>query len=234
MKATGKWLCLYVLPGADQTGEGRPRPERGALRHSVSCGLCLPRGRSSSSDPASLSPRDPKEFFGGSSGHSPPQPEDVNPVVPPPRTSRRFSVLFLRPGGGHPRFLFPRPKRGQPRRLLFLRPGRPLYQESAAIDRMEVKKRKRMRAEPKIRMWKLKDEDCGVKYRDEVRQVLGNGGGVLDTWDETSNAMRDVARKVLGVTSGQRKIDKELWWWTEEVQESLRGKRLTKKNWDFQ
>ncbi|XP_065667643.1 uncharacterized protein LOC136087941 [Hydra vulgaris] len=82
----------------------------------------------------------------------------------------------------------------------------------------EVKKKKRVRAEPKIRWWKLKDEDCCVKFRNELRQALG--GGVLDTWNETSNTVRDVARKILGVTSGQKKIDKETWWWNEEVHES--------------
>ncbi|XP_065646141.1 NACHT, LRR and PYD domains-containing protein 6-like isoform X3 [Hydra vulgaris] len=97
---------------------------------------------------------------------------------------------------------------------------------------LEVKKKKRVRAEPKIKWWKLKDEDCCVKFRDEVRQALS--GGVLDTWKGMSNTVRDVARKILGVTSRQKKIDKETWWWNEEVQESLRGKQLAKKNWHFQ
>ncbi|XP_065654616.1 uncharacterized protein LOC136081243 [Hydra vulgaris] len=97
---------------------------------------------------------------------------------------------------------------------------------------LDVKKKKRVRAEPKIRWWKLNDDDCCVKIRDEVRQALG--GGVLDTWDETSNTVRDVARKILGVISGQMKIDKETWWCNEEVQESLREKRLAEKNWHFQ
>ncbi|XP_065646357.1 uncharacterized protein LOC136076811 [Hydra vulgaris] len=80
---------------------------------------------------------------------------------------------------------------------------------------LEVKKKKRVRAEPKIKWWKLKDEDCCVKFRDEVRQALSNG--VLDTWKGMSNTVRDVARKILGVTSRQKKIDKETWWWNEEV-----------------
>ena len=44
----------------------------------------------------------------------------------------------------------------------------------------------------------------------------------------------DTARKVLGVSSKQRKEDKETWWWDEEVQESIRKKRLAKKRWDIQ
>ena len=46
--------------------------------------------------------------------------------------------------------------------------------------------------------------------------------------------MRDTARKVLGVSSKQRKEDNDTWWWDEEVQESIRTKRLAKKRWDIQ
>ena len=46
--------------------------------------------------------------------------------------------------------------------------------------------------------------------------------------------MRDTARKVLGVSSKQRKEDNETWWWDEEVQESIRKKRLAKKRWHIQ
>ena len=34
--------------------------------------------------------------------------------------------------------------------------------------------------------------------------------------------------------SKQRKEDKETWWWGEELQESMRKKRLAKKRWDIQ
>ncbi|KAK2917518.1 hypothetical protein Q8A73_004265 [Channa argus] len=39
-------------------------------------------------------------------------------------------------------------------------------------------------------------------------------------------------RRVLGVSSGKRKADKETWWWNEEVQECIQRKRLAKKKWD--
>ena len=47
-----------------------------------------------------------------------------------------------------------------------------------------------------------------------------------------ADVVRKTARKVLGVSSGQKKEDRDTWWWNEEVQESIRGKRLAKKNWD--
>ncbi|KAK3542477.1 hypothetical protein QTP86_027738 [Hemibagrus guttatus] len=40
-------------------------------------------------------------------------------------------------------------------------------------------------------------------------------------------------RKVVGVSSGRRKEDKETWWWNEEVQDSIQRKRLAKKKWDM-
>ena len=37
---------------------------------------------------------------------------------------------------------------------------------------METRKRRRMKAEPKIRWWKLRKEDCCEQFREEVKQAL--------------------------------------------------------------
>ncbi|KAI5611767.1 hypothetical protein C0J50_1408 [Silurus asotus] len=100
---------------------------------------------------------------------------------------------------------------------------------------LEVKKKRmRVRTERRIRWWKLKKEECSVRFREEVRQGLGGGEEMLDDWGTTGGVMREAARKVLGVTSGNRKQDKETWWWNEKVQESIRRKRLAKQKWDRQ
>ena len=99
---------------------------------------------------------------------------------------------------------------------------------------LEVRLRKRVRAEPRTRWWKLKEEDCCVEFREEVRQALDGGKDGWDDWATTAEVVREIARKVLGVTSGQRKEDKETWWWNEEVQESIRKKGLAKRKWDSQ
>ncbi|KAI5629253.1 hypothetical protein C0J50_8152, partial [Silurus asotus] len=100
---------------------------------------------------------------------------------------------------------------------------------------LEVKKerRRRVRTERRIRWWKLKEEDCSMRFRDEVRQGLGTGEEVLDDWATTAEVMKDTARKGLGVTSGNIKEDRETWW-KEEVQESIRRKMLTKQDSDQQ
>ncbi|KAK3535643.1 hypothetical protein QTP70_018435 [Hemibagrus guttatus] len=67
---------------------------------------------------------------------------------------------------------------------------------------------------------------------DEVRRVFPRV--VLpDDWESTAEVIRETGRKVLGVSSGRRKEDKETWWWNEEVQDSIQRKRLAKKKWDM-
>ncbi|KAI5610013.1 hypothetical protein C0J50_5366 [Silurus asotus] len=95
------------------------------------------------------------------------------------------------------------------------------------------KKRSSVRTKRRIRWWKLKEEECSVRFREEVRLGLGGGEEVLDDW-VTTVVMRMAARMVLGVTSGNGKEDKETWWWNEEVQESIRRKRWAKQKWDRQ
>ena len=43
--------------------------------------------------------------------------------------------------------------------------------------------------------------------------------------------LRKTAETVLGVTFGKRKRDREIWWWNEEVQESIKEKKAMKA-WD--
>ena len=90
------------------------------------------------------------------------------------------------------------------------------------------------KTEPMIKWWKLKKEDCCEEFREDIRRALGGEEDVPDDWTTTANIVRDTARKVLGVSSKQRKEDKDTWWWDEEVQESIRKKRLAKKRWDIQ
>ena len=98
---------------------------------------------------------------------------------------------------------------------------------------LETKKRKIAKAEPRIKLWKLKKEVCCEEFREEIRRTLGGKEELPDDWTTTAKVLRDTARKVLGVSVKQRKEDKETWWWNEEVQESIRKKRLAKKRWDM-
>ncbi|KAK3547940.1 hypothetical protein QTP70_001327 [Hemibagrus guttatus] len=74
--------------------------------------------------------------------------------------------------------------------------------------------------------------------REEHRVTYKSGGRstqvvLPDDWETTAEVIRETGRKVLGVSSGRRKEDKETWWWNEEIQDSIQSKRLAKKKWDM-
>ncbi|KAK3550446.1 hypothetical protein QTP86_025724, partial [Hemibagrus guttatus] len=96
-----------------------------------------------------------------------------------------------------------------------------------------VCKTKRSKIEKKTKWWKLKKEECCEEFRHKLRQALGGQVVLPDDWETTAEVIRETGRKVLGVSSGRRKEDKETWWWNEEVQDSVQRKRLAKKKWDM-
>ncbi|KAI5619044.1 hypothetical protein C0J50_21075 [Silurus asotus] len=55
---------------------------------------------------------------------------------------------------------------------------------------LEVKKRRRVRTERRIKCCKLKKEDYSVRFREEVRQGLGDGEEVLDDWATFGEVLR--------------------------------------------
>ncbi|KAK3535778.1 hypothetical protein QTP70_021098, partial [Hemibagrus guttatus] len=93
--------------------------------------------------------------------------------------------------------------------------------------------KKRSRIEKKTKWWTLKKEECCEEFRKKLRQALGGQVVLPDDWETTAEVIRETGRKVLGVSSGRRKEDKETWWWNEEVQDSIQRKRLAKKKWDM-
>ncbi|KAK2913101.1 hypothetical protein Q8A73_007214 [Channa argus] len=95
-----------------------------------------------------------------------------------------------------------------------------------------VRKIRRTKAEQRTKWWKLKKEECRLVFREELRQTLGGLEVLPDDWTTTANLIRETGRRVLGVSSGKRKADKETWWWNEAVQECIQRKRLAKKKWD--
>ncbi|KAK3560397.1 hypothetical protein QTP86_008488 [Hemibagrus guttatus] len=96
-----------------------------------------------------------------------------------------------------------------------------------------VCKTKRSEIEKKTKWWKLKKEECCEEFRQKLRQALGGQVVLPDDWETTAEVIRETGRKVLGVSSGRRKENKETWWWNEEVQDSIQRKTLAKKKWDM-
>ncbi|KAK3564262.1 hypothetical protein QTP86_011982 [Hemibagrus guttatus] len=96
-----------------------------------------------------------------------------------------------------------------------------------------VCKKKWSEIQKKTKWWKLKKEECCEEFRKTLSQALGGQVVLPDDWETTAEVIRETGRKVLGVSSGRRKENKETWWWNEEVQDSVQRKRLAKKKWDM-
>ncbi|KAL7870356.1 hypothetical protein SRHO_G00078530 [Serrasalmus rhombeus] len=52
--------------------------------------------------------------------------------------------------------------------------------------RLETKKRKRVKTEPKIRWWKLKEEDGCRQFREKLQQALGGSEELPEDWETTA------------------------------------------------
>ncbi|KAK3539551.1 hypothetical protein QTP70_010289 [Hemibagrus guttatus] len=71
------------------------------------------------------------------------------------------------------------------------------------------KKRSKIKIEKKTKWWKLKKEECCEEFKQKLRQALGGQVVLPDDWETTAEVIRVTGRKVLGVSSGRRKEDKE-------------------------
>jgi len=80
------------------------------------------------------------------------------------------------------------------------------------VSRIKKKKKGRVvKGKPQIRRWKLKMSNCSIKFKEEVMRALGGAEELPDEWEVSAAVVRETARKILGVSSGWRKEDKETW-----------------------
>ncbi|XP_063620491.1 uncharacterized protein LOC134792945 isoform X2 [Cydia splendana] len=101
--------------------------------------------------------------------------------------------------------------------------------------KVHILKRKE-RLPPKIRWKMLEKYECAKKLKErvidkmiEMKDMEGLNGN--ECWKEMANCIRRVAKDVLGESKGKGIIDKETWWWNEEVQEILKQKKQAFREW---
>ena len=86
------------------------------------------------------------------------------------------------------------------------------------LDIQRGKKRKPEQATPRIKWWRLREDNLKVQFREKV----------LDKVRPVESL-----QEVLGMTTGRRPPgDKETWWWNDEVQEVIKAKKVAKKIWE--
>ncbi|XP_067129896.1 uncharacterized protein [Centruroides vittatus] len=87
---------------------------------------------------------------------------------------------------------------------------------------------------PKIKWWLLKGERA-IKFREKVISVINRNtkcdDSVDEWWTQVAREIRRIAKELLGETKPARKIEKEVWWWNEEVKKAIREKKDAFKSW---
>jgi len=88
--------------------------------------------------------------------------------------------------------------------------------------------------EPRVCVWKLKEEKTCEEYqgmvRDKVEEAEWKYFDVNEHWLQMKNIMMDTAQVTCGLSKGPCR-HKETWWWNEEVAESIREKKTRYGNW---
>ncbi|KAG8223660.1 hypothetical protein J437_LFUL001767 [Ladona fulva] len=86
-------------------------------------------------------------------------------------------------------------------------------------------KRKCIRPQ-KIKWWKLKEEGPRDKFVQKVLLELKSPVDVQEWWEVNIKTIKKIGEEVLGKRSGKgAPPEKETWWWGEEVQNKIKGKR---------
>ena len=104
-----------------------------------------------------------------------------------------------------------------------------------AVLRTKEAKRKRRTREKRIKIWTLKGEKV-TEYRDNVEEEyqLGADTNTKESWNSFKKVVMRAAEEICGTTKGGKHLERETWWWNEEVHESLRRKKDSFKKWQVQ
>ena len=100
-----------------------------------------------------------------------------------------------------------------------------------------MKKMKTPSRNKRIKTWELKGEKK-IEFRSKVERAReeryenGNPESPQEIWGDMKEIMVPVAADVCGRTSGRPKLDKETWWWNQEVQAAIKEKSIARKIWE--
>ncbi|PZC80720.1 hypothetical protein B5X24_HaOG214121 [Helicoverpa armigera] len=89
---------------------------------------------------------------------------------------------------------------------------------------------------PNIKWHRLEKADLAEEFRNAVVDKIIEMGdmnerSVNECWSEMAMTIRMTARRILGESKAKSVIEKETWWWSTEVQEVLREKKVKFKEW---
>ena len=92
------------------------------------------------------------------------------------------------------------------------------------------------KGEPRIKWWRLADEEVEHEFRNRVLSSVGEVEEleeVEDWWKTISEIFRKAGEEILGKSSGKKpKKSKETWWWSPNCREAIEKKKNAKKTYD--
>nr|XP_049699855.1 craniofacial development protein 2-like [Helicoverpa armigera] len=109
---------------------------------------------------------------------------------------------------------------------------RPLIMDVILTSRPKAKERR----PPKIKWHLLGKAELAREFRKVVVDKMIEMGemnekNVNECWSGMATCIRKAARSILGESKGNGVIEKETWWWVEEVQSVLKEKKMKFKEW---
>jgi len=130
--------------------------------------------------------------------------------------------------------LYKRSKMSEVRNFKVIKGETAAKQHHLIIGEFNIKRGRKgkKRAIPKIKWWNLKDEDQRSLFRERVLEQIELREGVEEWWNLNASMIRQAAEEILGMTSGKGPPnDKETWWWKEEISETIKQKKITRKEY---
>jgi len=100
--------------------------------------------------------------------------------------------------------------------------------------RFNTTKRRHKKFEPRVRVWKLKEERTYEEYKsmvgDKVEEEEWKHLDVNEHWHKMKKTMMETAQQICGMSKGPCR-HKETWWWNEVVAEAVREKMIKYGKW---
>ena len=105
-----------------------------------------------------------------------------------------------------------------------------------AMDmRLNTTKKLHKKFEPRVHVWKLKEEKTCEEYqgmvKDKVAEAEWKYPDVNEHWQQMKNILMETAQVTCELSKGPCRY-KETWWWNEEVAEAVREKKKKYENWE--
>ena len=92
------------------------------------------------------------------------------------------------------------------------------------------KKTKKRSREKNIKWWNLKNEEFEFKFITQVGETIENNCD-RSTYEVVERDIVEIARRELGESGGGKYVEKETWWWDQQVQEAVKAKKEALNNW---